>query len=279
MSQFWGITLNQDNRLECALAPHTKQINMRTADAGAWGLAYYHRGELLQRVEPKKSGEPLDIADVTRSINCDVIAMHTRAAGAGLLEPENTHPFRFKDWIFAHNGTFEGFSKFREKLLDSMPPYIKRGISGETDSEHVFHLFLSFLYDGGLLNRPDPGVEAICGAVRRSFATVDEFAKTVGVEERSPASVLVSDGYSFVVVSRGIPVDFATINGISDCEICRPSIRPGEKDPLVVDHPNLRGVIARSGPRAIEGDLFERLPNDSCLLVSRKHETSITNLN
>ena len=196
--------------------------------------------------------------------------MHTRAATIGSPRRENTHPFRFKDWIFAHNGTLAGFDAFREKLCATMPPFIERSLKGDTDSEHLFCLFLSFLYDSGELNRTNLGITPIRNALNRAVKTVDEFAKEVG-QSPSPSSIIVSDGYSLVVLSRGIPVDYVLIEGIRDCSICRGSIRPGEESRLNVDHEDLRAVLIKSGASESSPDGFMRLRDDSFLMITQNH--------
>jgi predicted glutamine amidotransferase len=270
MSQFWGLTLNDDSMVECSLAPYAKQINLRTGDAASWGMSYYSRGELLQRVEPKERGEKLDVMEVSRGFRSDIVVMHTRMATVGPISHENIHPFRFKNWSFAHNGTLEGFDTYRSEITDMMPPFIKRGLAGDTDSEHLFHLFLSFLYDSGVLNRPDPGVSVICDALRRVIKTVDQFAISAGME-CTDSSVVVSDGYSFIAGSRGVPVDYVLIEGVCDCTVCRPSIRPGHDDAEQVHHKDLRAVLARSGPRKEPPKDFKRLPDNTLLMVSGNH--------
>ena len=274
MSQFWGLSINDDSLVECVLTPHFDSINLTTGDTGWWGLGYYSRGELLQRSEPKKEGAPLDISAVTQGLRADLIFMHTRNATVGQVRRENVHPFRFKEWLFAHNGTIRGFEDIKGKLLDVMPSFIRRNVKGDTDSEHVFHLFISFLYDAGMLSRPDAGIAAIGDAMVRTFATVDEFANIAG-EVPSPSSFIVSDGYSFVAGSRNIPVDYTVIDGIADCAVCRKSVRPGEAVPSLVNHNALKAVIVRSAGGAEPPPSFSRLKNNTLLMVSRKQEVVV----
>ncbi len=272
MSLYWGLSINDDSKIECALCPFVDQINLCTADAGSWGLGYYHAGELLKRIDPKKQGEPLDVMNVMSGIKADIVIMHTRRATVGPVRRENTHPFRFKEWIFAHNGTLAGFEAFKARLSKVMPPFILRGVKGDTDSEYLFHLFLSFLYDSGFLGRPDLGIVPIRDALNRALATVDEFAKEVK-EQPSPASIIVSDGYSLVVLNRGIPVEYALIESVRDCPICRKSIQPGDMSPPQVDHEKLRAVLVRSGSTDVlsPGDGLQTLKENSFLMVTKTH--------
>ncbi len=261
--------------LECTLAPYAEHIRFLTGDTGAWGLGYYSIGEVLQRVEPKKQGEPLDVTDLMNGIRADLVMMHTRTATVGDGRPQNVHPFRFKDWLFAHNGTIGGFEKFKDKLCSAMPPFIQRGMQGDTDSEHLFHVFLSFLHDAGLLNRANLDTTSIRDALEKAVTTVDEFSLEVD-ERPSPGSFVISDGYSLVVLSRGISVDYVLIEGIRDCAVCRPSIRPGQSEAPSVDHEDLRAVLVRSGVDEGPPDAFQKLDDNSFLLVTKDHKVEFS---
>ena len=111
MAQFWALSTNDDTLVGCALAPFNEKVDLLKDDAGGWGLGYYSRGELLQRVEPRGRAAVLDIGEVVRDIRADMVIMHARSATVGTVRRENIHPFRFKEWLFAHNGTTVGFDQ------------------------------------------------------------------------------------------------------------------------------------------------------------------------
>lgn len=245
MSQFVAYSSNSSKNLDCVLARFADRLILPAVKSGGWGLGYYCGGDLLSRIEPRCSGEPLDTAAELDGIEAELFILHSREATVGSVRRENTHPFRFQNWSFAHNGTLEGFEGCRGRILEAMPPFIRRRINGDTDSEHLFHLMLSFLYDEGHINRPNPGTETIRRALAHAFAMADHCAGEEG-HATSPASAVVSDGYSVVAMARGIPVHYAMVEGITSCENCRPS-RVSESGPSPADHNDLRAVILRSG--------------------------------
>jgi len=55
---------------------------------------------------------------------------------------ENTHPFLYKDYIFAHNGELLNFGK-NKNLLKFIDKDLKTNILGKTDSEEMFYLLLT----------------------------------------------------------------------------------------------------------------------------------------
>lgn len=273
MGQFWGLSISNDTRVECVLRKYGAHIERCTEHMGSFGVGYYSRGELLQRVEPHNEKEVFDLEKVIRGVRSDLILMHARSPRKEHVSREDIHPFRFKDWLFAHNGKVNGFGSIREKLLGTMPEFIKRNLRGESDSEYLFHLFLSFLYDAGQINRPNLPANQIADAMARTFSTVDELTSVTG-HPTSPAAVVVANGYSVVAGARGIPVFYADIDGLKNCDVCRTSMRPGEKSATRVDHPKLKAVLIYSCGENGATAPFVQLSDNTLLMVSTDQTTS-----
>lgn len=56
---------------------------------------------------------------------------------------ENTHPFSYKDSVFAHNGEIINFDIGESRLLKYIDSEFKKHIIGKTDTEQLFYLFLT----------------------------------------------------------------------------------------------------------------------------------------
>ncbi len=82
-----------------------------------------------------------------------VLIGHLRKASAGAREVSNTHPFHYRDWIFAHNGTIFG-ADASFPLKDSQP-------QGQTDSERFFLWLAENIY-----NAPDR-TEALASLLKK----------------------------------------------------------------------------------------------------------------
>jgi len=269
MSQFVALSINANSRVGCATGPFGGQLVLPAGGAGGWGLGYFRSGRVLLRIEPREQGEELDVVRIFSGLEADVALLHSREATVGPVRRENTHPFKFQDWLFAHNGTVAGFEVFRQKVLDAMPPFIHRSLRGDTDSEHLFHLFLSFLYDAGTLGRADAGTAPIRDALQQALTTVDNFAQQAGYAP-SPHSIVLSDGYSLVALSRGVQICYTLIEGVRDCDVCRIS-RTSKGKPQHVDHEDLRAVLVVSSEAVQPRDGFQRLDDNSFLSVTKSH--------
>jgi predicted glutamine amidotransferase len=60
------------------------------------------------------------------------------------LRPQyNCHPFTCGRYLFMHNGNVHGFTKIRRALLERLRDCLFEWLSGTTDSELLFALFLN----------------------------------------------------------------------------------------------------------------------------------------
>lgn len=57
----------------------------------------------------------------------------------------NCHPFKYKDYMWIHNGNIKNFCKIKLDIIKKIKPQFISLINGNTDSEYVFYLFLTFL--------------------------------------------------------------------------------------------------------------------------------------
>src|SRR5687767_9194762 len=118
------------------------RVKREPGDPLGWGIGFYQSGEVLLRRRPIDERDVIDLAEAAENVRTDVLIGHVRHASVGALRTENTHPFRYRTWLFAQTGTIQGFEELRERLLGSMPEFLRRNVRGETDSELFFYLFL-----------------------------------------------------------------------------------------------------------------------------------------
>lgn len=72
----------------------------------------------------------LQTIDKLKKANSKISIIHFRKSSSGGVKLENTHPFIYDDWVFAHNGTI--LQKDDLKLTKLKP-------QGDTDSEVLFY--------------------------------------------------------------------------------------------------------------------------------------------
>jgi predicted glutamine amidotransferase len=206
MGRLIGYVANRSDRLEGVLEDERPALgDAPDGDAEAWGLGFYQGGEILHRKRPSRGGTPVTWTEIAGGVRTDCAVIHLRQATVGDYRAENTHPFRMRQWLFAHHGTVHGFDALREPLLAPMPDFLKRGIRGTTDSEHVFAAFLSFLHDEGQLDAPEAEAKVVLASVRATVTLIDRLSSEVGAPE-AELDLMISNGRSLFVVRRGKPI-------------------------------------------------------------------------
>lgn len=177
-----------------------------------WGIGWYVGG--IPRVRRGILPAHADgaFARAARAARSRVVVAHVRDASVGPVAAENTHPFRWGRWLFAHNGTVARWRTVRgvrEAITAAIDPALRRHLRGETDSERCFLLFLTLLAARG----PVEGASLL--AVRRALAETTALVARVadGPEQTSSLNFLVSDGRLLAASRRGRTLHLATLAG------------------------------------------------------------------
>jgi glutamine amidotransferase len=193
------------------------RVKRPTGQSLGWGIGFYQSGEVLLRRRPIDEREVIDIAEAAENVRTDVLIGHVRRATVGPLRTENTHPFRYRMWLFAQTGTIGGFERLRDRLLQSQPEFLRRNVRGDTDSELFFYLFLSFLHDAGHLDEAHVAPEHIAAALRASIALVDRLSAEEG-HGQNTGNILVANGEHLVAVHRDALMAYRVLKGRYDVE-------------------------------------------------------------
>jgi predicted glutamine amidotransferase len=219
MARMFGFIGNRADLGALVLASSADVLKERRAPDQplGWGVGFYQAGEVLLRRRPLDDREEIDLAEAAEDVRADVLLGHVRLASVGALRTENTHPFRYRSWLWAQTGTILGFERLRERLLEAQPEFLRRNVRGETDSELFFYLFLSFLHDAGHLEAAHASFEAISAALRASIALVDRLSAEEGFGQNT-GDILVSNGERMVAVHRDGSMVYRVLRGRYDIE-------------------------------------------------------------
>ncbi len=243
-----AILQNDPSLLPCRLAALRPQVDFadrQTPDA--IGAGYVQNGQVLVRHRPGSvPGLAADPLSLVADVRASAVVVHTRRATVGSFKDENTHPFRKGGWLFAHDGTVAHFGDLRPALLERLPPFIRRGVTGETDSAHVFALFLAELKALGALSvREVPG-EILGEALRRTVRAIEALSASVG-DEPSTLNLVALDGRHLVACRRGTrPLHYALLDGMAECARHDLGADAPETHPQRLPHRHLRSVAVAS---------------------------------
>ena len=219
MARLFGLIGNRPDLGGRLLGFESEALRVKTrGSALGWGIGFYQGGEVLMRRRPIDDREEIEIAKLAADVRADVLVGHVRSATVGALRTENTHPFRYRQWIFAMTGTVAQFEPIRERLIASVPEFLRGNIRGDTDSEIVFHIFLSFLHDAGRLNDAVVEPQVICEAVRSSLAVVDGMSAEVGGGP-GKVNLLLANGDELIAVHKADRMCFRVFSGRNDADM------------------------------------------------------------
>ena len=220
MARMFGFIGNRADLGARVLAIHADILKVNVGQSGpmGWGIGFFQAGEVLLRRRPIDERETIDLTSVVEGLRTDVLIGHMRRPTVGALRTENTHPFRYRHWLFAQTGTIFGFSSLRDRLLESQPEFLRRNVRGDTDSELFFYLFLSFLHDAGHLSEAQVAPDHMRAALRASISLVDRLSAEEG-HPQNTGDLLVTNGEYLVGAHRGTEqMAYRLLSGRDDVE-------------------------------------------------------------
>jgi glutamine amidotransferase len=169
-----------------------------------------------------------------------------------------------RSWLFAHVGTIHRFDALKERLLESMPDFLRRNVRGKTDSEPFFHLILSFLHDAGQLDNPDVDDASVVHAIRSSVALVDRLS----AEVRAPVPTLnlvLTNGNRMYALRRGAPMIYVERTGLFD---------PLDPQSATADPSDLRYVLTVSDGVEMPAE-YREVEEGGVLVIDRNLRVSV----
>ncbi len=250
------------------LTPAVLRMEAPKGQPLGWGIGFYQSGEVLLRRRPLDERPVIDLMEVTHGVKSDVLIGHVRMPTIGNLRTENTHPFRYRQWLMAQTGTIAGFDRVRERMLESQPEFLRRNVRGDTDSECFFYLFLSFLHDAGHLDDEWVNPEHVRAALRSATALVDRLTAEVGEPEKR-GDLLLTNGEQLFAVHRGDGMALRRIEGKAEVEELFGEDRLASGGIPAIE--TTRFYVVSSGVPDLP-DRWERVEQDTILTLSRTED-------
>jgi glutamine amidotransferase len=276
MGALAAIIQSDPNLLPCQVARLDGHVSLRDGDRlpDAYGFGYYGDGSVLLGKRPTGAPRPLGLADLAGGIAAEALLAHARYATVGKAKDENTHPFRFRRWLFAHDGTVEAFDRVRPALVAALPDFLGRNVMGDTDSEHLFMLFLKGLRDEGRMDELDLDAGVAARALAATIRQVETWTREAGAQRASRLSLVATNGRIMVAARRGGPLHYALLEGIVPCAVHGIDLRTPESDPRVRPHRTVKAVAFASRLRSTNG--FIEVPEGSVVAVSRTLQITVS---
>jgi predicted glutamine amidotransferase len=263
MARLIGYMANRADRLRQAfLHEHDAIAGLPADQRGAWGIGFYQGDEVLHKKQPAPNGEPVEWTSIAQNLKTDCAIAHVRQATVGGFSVDNTHPFRLRQWLFAHVGTIPRFEEIRESLRAELPDFLRRNIRGSSDSELFFHLILAGLHSRNQLDQAAPTESSLLEAIGDAVSSID---KRVGdAHSQMMLNMILCNGRAMYALRRGGAFGYVLRKDIrDDAEPTHERPRPGS--------PALTYVMLVAGGQQVPAG-YQDLAEASVAIVSRDLE-------
>lgn len=264
---------NQPQRLWAALAP-VRPALVAQPPVSRWGLAYGQSGDVLLIRTPKASDKPVDLAAPLAEIHTDcAIGQAVPAVAAERwIGTDDTPPFRYRRWMFAHTGSVV-LDPEAPELRNEIPEFLRRNIRGHTSAELLFHLFLARLHSAGAIDDPNLPVATTKRALAATVRLVEHAkpAQTDSATSGTPAglgTLVASNGRSMVAVCVRGSLRVRRLRLDGDLSHARGSGNAHD----------FRGVLLVSGGSSGASDGFEEVPAHRAVVVQRNLQFEVADL-
>lgn len=135
-----------------------------------------------------------NLRNLARVISSSCILAHVRAASLwSSVNEANCHPFRYRNYLFMHNGDIGNFTRIRRKLLDGVCDDAFDNVYGSTDSEHFFAVIID-----ELIKRGNAGLAELAESLNSAIQRVRHIIRDYGDGQPSYLNVAISDGCNAV---------------------------------------------------------------------------------
>ena len=123
MCRLFGFRSSVESRAHHSLIVAENAVaNQANQHADGWGIGYFiEKDAYLFRTSTGAAGDS-SFRRFSEGLKSHTLLVHIRKASIGMVEPINSHPFRYGNWMFAHNGTIFGFEKVRERIWSGLLP-------------------------------------------------------------------------------------------------------------------------------------------------------------
>lgn len=259
MCRLLGIISDQPVDLEFSMVTGPRPFrDLGQEHPDGWGMGWYESPAptVKKRALPAhESQELVCLASQTRS---KIFVCHVRRSSCGVLSERNCHPFSYRKWLFAHNGTIHERDTLQNELLREHEASLK----GQTDSEVLFHWILQQI----------EGADELEEGLRRAAESIKDY---------SALNFLLTDGaslYAYRDASRdqdkfslyylerepGQPGEDAFSSKESNLQVSSKTLK-GERAVLVCSE-------------ALTDEAWKEVPLGHLLMISPQLETHLVSL-
>lgn len=140
MCRLFGLIANKEVDIKFSMLEASNKFKEQSKyNPHGWGIGYYKSSnpQVMKKGEKAFISQKFD--NLVKEIRAKIFIAHVRYASSGSANSDkNAHPFLYKNWIFAHNGTIHK-DRIERQLVK---PYNENFTSEPIDSEIYFRILI-----------------------------------------------------------------------------------------------------------------------------------------
>ena len=206
---------------EHSLVEQSRHARLRhdPVNGDGFGLGWYPLHDdpepgLFTSVEPAWSNR--NLRQISAKVYSRHFFAHVRDASANMpVSQTNCHPFQYGPFLWMHNGVLKDFARMKRPLMDELSDTSFGMIQGNTDSEHVFALFLDLIG-----HDPKADGQTMKSALLATLDKVIQLRKEMGLRSAAYMNFAVSNGkesfytrFSYSGSGKAIPPSLFYLQG------------------------------------------------------------------
>jgi glutamine amidotransferase len=260
MCRLFGLYANRAVNVNFSFYEAEKSLEkLSIRNPHGWGIAWFDNGWNLHK-EPGPLYLSKDAQRLAKNVSGIIVISHVRYATHGKAKLENTHPWLYKGYVFAHNGTIDK----RNKVLELLSPEY-RDLEGDTDSEALFHLIIQ---EADETNDFVEGVERAIAKINANNISYDSLNFIASDGKKLYALRYTKEGlnrYTLFYLKR--PREGLRLEGFSakTAQLIRMKLASGEKAIIVASEKYTK-------------EPWEYIPNKHMLIIDARLNTELINI-
>lgn len=201
MTGLFGFLASRPQVGASVLSADAGPVEVREAgESLRWGVGYFEGDEILLRRRPADPRTVVPIGQMVANVQANQLIGYYGSAKLNAMHTDDTHPFRYRTWLFAHAGVIDARPAVREKLMQVLPDFLRASLRGETPGELLFHMFLANLHEQGRLQTGTASAGEVRTALRQLVDQLEMLTTSAGAA-RPELNVIVANG-EFIVAAR-----------------------------------------------------------------------------
>ena len=263
MSRLVGFLSNDAMLCDLALkATQQSFVEELQNPSEGWGIGFYEEERALVRKRPARLEGEVDINQLVGDLSTSSFIAQIRHASRGPATPQNTQPFRFRNWLCSHVGTAIYGERGYEAMRNLLPDFMQRSIKGQSDSEVAAFLFLDKLRHITPIERAIIPVGALIEAAQETVKIIEALC-CEEAEEEPMLDMLFATGRMLIAIhSSNREMARLTVRGVERLE---PSIIAGQPDKRSA-YEHFRAIFLAVNPITSAAE-WEAIPERSVVVI------------